>query len=102
MGAGRGYSTELIARAITPGGIVYGQNAPDLGEKAKAAFDARLKTPTLKDVVTDVRPFDDPAPPGMHDFDLITFLIIYHDATFPSCDRAEMNHSLGSSILRDR
>ena len=31
MGAGGGYSTELIARAVAPGGIVYGQNAPDLG-----------------------------------------------------------------------
>ena len=26
MGAGGGYSTELIARAVAPGGIVYGQN----------------------------------------------------------------------------
>jgi hypothetical protein len=26
MGAGGGYSTELIARAVAPGGVVYGQN----------------------------------------------------------------------------
>src|ERR1700726_4384608 len=26
MGAGGGYSTELMARAVAPGGIVYGQN----------------------------------------------------------------------------
>ena len=98
MGAGRGYSTELIARAITPGGIVYGQNAPDLGEKAKAAFDARLKTPAMKDVVTDVRPFDDPAPPGVHDFDLITFLFYYHDTTYMNVDRAEMNHNMFAAL----
>ncbi len=36
MGAGGGYSTELIARAVAPGGIVYGQNPADLGEKPKA------------------------------------------------------------------
>jgi predicted methyltransferase len=36
MGAGRGYSTELIARAVAPSGMVYGQNPPDLPEKPKA------------------------------------------------------------------
>jgi predicted methyltransferase len=94
MGAGGGYSTELIARAVVPGGVVYGQNAPDLGEKAKAAFDARLKTPAMKDAVADVRPFDDPAPPGVHDFNLITFLFYYHDTTYMNVDRAEMDRNM--------
>jgi predicted methyltransferase len=53
MGAGGGYSTELMARAVAPDGVVYGQNPPDLGEKAKAAFDARLKTPAMKNAVAD-------------------------------------------------
>ena len=35
MGAGGGYSTELMARAVAPSGMVYGQNAPDLGGRAK-------------------------------------------------------------------
>ena len=35
MGAGGGYSTELMARAVAPDGIVYGQNPPNLGEEAK-------------------------------------------------------------------
>ena len=59
MGAGGGYSTKLIARAVAPGGIVYGQNPADLGEKPKATFDARLKTLAMKDVVADIRPFYD-------------------------------------------
>src|SRR5262245_13818711 len=29
MGAGGGYSTELMARAVGPGGKVYGQNMPN-------------------------------------------------------------------------
>jgi predicted methyltransferase len=94
MGAGGGYSTELIARAVAPGGIVYGQNAPDLGEKAKAAFDARLKTPAMNDAVADVRPFDDPAPPGVHDLDLFTFLFYYHDTTYMNVDRVEMDRNM--------
>jgi predicted methyltransferase len=28
MGAGGGYSTEMLARAVVPGGVVYGQNPP--------------------------------------------------------------------------
>jgi len=98
MGAGGGYSTELIARAVAPGGIVYGQNAADLGEKAKAAFDARLKTPAMKDVVADIRPFDDPAPPGVFDLDLITFLFYYHDTTFMNVDRAEMDRNMFAAL----
>jgi predicted methyltransferase len=49
MGAGGGYSTEMLARAVAPGGVVYGQNPPDLFEKPKATFEARLKTPAMKD-----------------------------------------------------
>ena len=98
MGAGGGYSTELIARAVAPGGIVYGQNAADLGEKAKAAFDARLKTPAMKDVVADIRPFDDPAPPGVYDLDLITFLFYYHDTTYMNVDRAEMDRNMFAAL----
>ncbi len=94
MGAGRGYSTELIARAVAPSGIVYGQNPPDLPEKPRAAFEARLKTPAMKDVVADIRPFDDPVPPGVHDLDLVTFLFFYHDTTYLNFDRAEMNRKL--------
>jgi predicted methyltransferase len=82
MGAGGGYSTELMARAVAPGGVVYGQNPADLPEKPKAIFEVRLKTPAMKDVVADIRPFDDPVPPDVHDLDLITFLFFYHDTTY--------------------
>jgi predicted methyltransferase len=40
MGAGGGYSTELMARAVAPTGVVYAQNPPDLGERAKTRFEA--------------------------------------------------------------
>ena len=98
MGAGGGYSTELIARAVAPDGIVYGQNPPNLGEKAKAAFEARLKTPAMKDAIADIRPFDDPIPPDVHDLDLITFLFYYHDTTYMSVDRAEMDRKMFAAL----
>jgi predicted methyltransferase len=45
LGAGGGYSTELMARAVGPNGVVYGQNPPNFSERATAAFEARTKTP---------------------------------------------------------
>jgi predicted methyltransferase len=94
MGAGGGYSTELMARVVAPNGIVYSQNPPDLPERPKTAFDARLKTTAMKDVVVEIRPFDDPVPPDIHDLDLVTFLFFYHDTTYMNVDRAEMNRKL--------
>ena len=101
MGAGGGYSTELVARAVAPTGVVYGQNPADLGERAKTRFEARLKTPAGKNIVSLVRPFDDPVPADVRDLDLITFLFFYHDTTYMPVDRAEMNRKLHAALKPD-
>jgi predicted methyltransferase len=98
MAAGGGYSTELVARAVAPNGIVYAQNPPDLGDKPKAAFEARMKTPAMKDAVADIRPFDDPIPPDVHDLDMITFLFYYHDTSYMNVDRAAMDRKMFAAL----
>ncbi|MFZ3361299.1 MAG: class I SAM-dependent methyltransferase [Xanthobacteraceae bacterium] len=98
MAAGGGYSTELMARAVAPNGVVYGQNPPDLGDKLKAIFEARLKTPAMKDTVADIRPFDDPIPADVHDLDLITFLFFYHDTSYMNVDRAAMDRKMFAAL----
>src|SRR5215475_5450741 len=98
MGAGGGYSTELMARAVAPTGVVYAQNPADLGERAKTRFEARLKTPAGKNIVSLIRPFDDPLPNDVRDLDLITFLFFYHDTTYMNVDRAEMNRKLYAAL----
>jgi predicted methyltransferase len=98
MGAGGGYSTELLARAVAPNGAVFGQNPPDLGDKGKAAFAARMATPAMKDATADVAPFDDPVPAGAPPFDLITFLFYYHDTTYMTVDRAAMDRKLYAAL----
>ena len=98
MGAGGGYSTELMARAVAPTGVVYAQNPPDLGERAKTRFEARVKTPAGKNIVSLMRPFDDPLPADVRDLDLTTFLFFYHDTTYMSVDRAEMNRKLHAAL----
>jgi predicted methyltransferase len=98
VGAGGGYSTELMARAVAPNGVVYGQNAPDAGERQKTTFEARTKTPAGKNIVPVVRAFDDPAPPEARDLDLITFFFAYHDTTYMPVDRAQMDKKLFAAL----
>jgi len=98
MGAGGGYSTELLARAVGPTGIVYGQNSADVNVRAKERFALRLASPVMKRAVALELPFDDPLPSGVGDFDLITFFFYYHDTTYMPVDRAQMNRKLYAAL----
>jgi predicted methyltransferase len=98
VGAGGGYSSELMARAVAPAGVVYAQNPADLGERAKTRFEARQKTPAGQNITGVVRPFDDPLPADVRDLDLITFLFFYHDTTYMNVDRTEMNRKLFAAL----
>ena len=98
MGAGGGYSTELLARAVAPGGIVYSQTAPDLFPGARKAYAARAQGPAMRNAVRLERPFDDPLPPGVTGFDLITFFFFYHDTVHLGVDRARMNRVLYDAL----
>src|ERR1700722_7252617 len=98
MGAGGGYSTELIARAVAPNGKVWGQYPADAYPKGVEAFQARLKTPAMSDAAADVQPFDDPIPSGVSNLDLITFLFYYHDTTYMNVDRAAMDNKMFAAL----
>ena len=98
MGAGGGYSTELMARAVAPNGKVYGQFPADGFQKAIDNFNARLKTPAMSDAAADFRPFDDPIPPDVSNLDLITFLFYYHDTTYMKVDRAAMDQKMFAAL----
>jgi predicted methyltransferase len=98
MGAGGGYSTELMARAVGATGKVYGQDSTEGSPRAKERFEARIKTPAMTNVVALVRPFDDPVPAGTGPFGLITFFFYYHDTTYMTVDRAVMNGKLFAAL----
>jgi predicted methyltransferase len=93
MGAGAGYSTELMARSVGPTGKVYGQNDQD-SDKLRT----RMTTPAMRNVVALVRPSDDPVPADLHDFDLITFYFAYHDTTYMAIDRTKMDKALFAAL----
>ena len=98
MGAGAGYSTELVARVVGATGTVYGQNPPDNFERARNAFATRAATPAMKNSVALLRPYDDPLPADVHDLDMITYLFFYHDTTYLNVDRAQMNRKLFAAL----
>jgi len=98
VGAGGGYSTELLARAVAPGGTVYAQDPLDTPPRARERFDERAKQPAMKNVVRVLRDYGDPVPPGARDLDLITFFFAYHDTAFMNVDRARMNRRLFEAL----
>jgi predicted methyltransferase len=98
MGAGAGYSTELLARAVAPGGVVYAQNGKGMMSRVKPVLEARLRTPGAKNIVNDIRPYDDPLPPGVDGLDLVTFFYFYHDTTYMPVDRAKMDQALFDAL----
>jgi predicted methyltransferase len=98
MGAGGGYSTELVARVVGPSGKVYGQNPPDLFERARNAFAKRAEGPAMKNSIAELRPYDDPLPADVRGLDMVTFLFFYHDTTYLNVDRAEMNRKLFAAL----
>ncbi len=99
MEASAGYSTELLARAVGPTGIVYAQDSAAVIERfVKDKFDIRAQKPAMKNVVHVIRDFDDPIPPEVSNLDLITFFFAYHDITYMQVDRAVMNRKMFASL----
>src|SRR2546425_12153488 len=98
MGAGGGYSTELLARAVGSHGTVYAQDSQAVSPRATERFDERAKTSAMRNVVRVLRAYDDPVPSGVRDLDLITFFFAYHDTAFMNVDRARMNRGLFEAL----
>lgn len=112
LSAARGYTSELLARAVAPSGKVYAQNppraagrvpppqpeaaapaAPAMGPAPMPTLAERLKNPALASVLVPVmRPFEDPVPPEAQGrLDLVTLMFNYHDFGHLGVDRARVN-----------
>jgi predicted methyltransferase len=99
MEASAGYSTELLARAVGPSGVVYAQDSAAVIERfVKDKFDIRARKPAMKNVVHVIRDFDDPIPPDVTGLDLITFFFAYHDISYMEVDRAAMNRKMFAAL----
>ena len=99
IGAGTGYTSELLARALGPEGVVYGQNPPFVLERfARAGWDARLAKPINATVVSLEREFDDPFPDEIEALDLVINVLFYHDFAWQEVDRAAHNADVFAAL----
>jgi predicted methyltransferase len=120
VSAARGYTTELIARAVGPSGKVYGQNPPRVegrappaqpeGAAAPAAAPAANAPPpaptlverarAIPNIVVVSRPFEDPAPPEVANgaLDLVNLMFNYHDFGHLGVDRAKTNAAVFKAL----
>ncbi|MCH9683864.1 MAG: methyltransferase domain-containing protein [Deltaproteobacteria bacterium] len=92
IGAGFGYTTELLARAVGPSGEVYGQNPSFVLERfAESGWSARLAKPIMANTTRLDREFADPFPPDLTDLDVVVNVMFYHDFEWQGVDRAAHN-----------
>jgi len=93
--AGGGYTTELLSRVVGPNGKVYSQNGPfpERFKKIGDAWHARLKNPTLRNVVTVEKPFGAPdmLPVPPNSLDAVVMNMNYHDMVLFKIDRDKVN-----------
>jgi predicted methyltransferase len=96
VSAGGGYTTELLARAVAPGGRVFAQTP----RPPSATLAERLKTPAAANVVSVVRPFESPAPAELPaaSLDLVTLMFNYHDFGHLGVDRARANAAIFAAL----
>ncbi|HEY5243110.1 MAG TPA: SAM-dependent methyltransferase [Polyangiaceae bacterium] len=98
LGAGGGYTTELLARAVGPRGRVWGVNNAFIMKFAEKPWGERLKKPGLKNVVRVDKEFDAPLPPDAKNLDAVVINLFYHDTVWMGVDRDKMNKAIFDSL----
>ena len=99
LGAGSGYTTELLARAVGPSGVVYAQNNQEALQKYVAkSWPERLAREATHNVVRMDREFESPFIPEAHDLDLVTLLFSYHDVVAAKEDRSKLNTAVFAAL----
>lgn len=99
IGAGPGYTTELMARAVGPSGVVYMQNDPSWLPFLKDGIAERFTHgEVMKNVVRADVPFADALPPEARNLDEVVMNVIYHDIANMPVDRIRMNRLIFNAL----
>jgi len=93
VSAGGGYTSQLMALAVGPTGMVWAQR-----QQPGEALTKRLSEHPQANLVVTIRPFEDPVPEGAPKLDLVTLFLNYHDITYLPVDRAKMNQRLFAAM----
>jgi predicted methyltransferase len=100
LGAGTGYSSELIARAVGPSGSVIAQDTPhwdDDGGLTKLWVD-RLARPAMANAKHVMRGWNDPLPAEAKDLDVVTFVAAYHDVIAEKDDSQKLDAAVFAAL----
>jgi predicted methyltransferase len=98
--AGGGYTTELLARDVGPGGHVWGENNAFILKFADKPWGERLKRPAMKNVTRVDRELDAPLPPDARNLDAVVMVLNYHDTVWLGTDRDKMNKAVFDALRR--
>jgi predicted methyltransferase len=99
IGAGGGYTTEVLARAVGPAGKVWAENPGFFVKFVDKPLAERLAKPTLKNVVVRVdKELETPLSPDAKNLDAVVSVLIYHDTVWLATDRDKMNKAIFDSL----
>ena len=97
--AGGGYSTEMMARIVGDGGVIYAQNTKDVLDRfARKPFEARMTKPVMKVVKPVEAPADSPFPADAKNLDAVVCILNYHDFVWQKVDRAKLNKAVFDAL----
>lgn len=101
LGAGGGYTAELLARAVGTEGRVYGQNNKWILEKfAEKPWSERLQKPVMKNVMRLDTEFDAPFTDKVEPLDMVLDNMFYHDTVWMNVDRQKMNEAIFRALKK--
>lgn len=99
VGAGGGYTTELLVRGVGHTGKVFAHNSPFVLKRfAAQPWADRLGRPVMSGVARADREFDDPFLPEAKNLDLVVSVLIYHDTVWMGADRDRMNRAVFAAL----
>lgn len=99
LGAGTGYTAELLAYAVGRSGHVWAQNPPFVLKRfAEKPWTERLSKPRMRNVTRLDREFDDPFPDDVKGLDGVLCVLFYHDTVWQGVDRARMNREVFEAL----
>lgn len=97
MMAGEGYYTEILAGAVSPGGMLYAHNSPFVLERfAESPFSERLARMGAEHVVRIDSEPESPGLPG--ELDAVLLFRFYHDFCWQGVDRAAFNRAVFDAL----
>jgi predicted methyltransferase len=98
--AGKGYTTELLARRVGSTGAVWAENPPALLKTVGRQFGERLDKGVMQSTNRIDQPADAPWPAEARNLDAIVIVLAYHDAAALGVDRNAMNKAAFDALKK--